>query len=72
MVICFVIIVIALLVIVRKSRNNGSDNYLSVGMILGVSLGLLLSNLFVTSNTGLLLCLGMFTDEAIGASIKKK
>lgn len=66
----FIIIGISVAVIIVNSNKN-KETYISEGMCLGMSFGLLLSNLFSSEHMGLSLSLGMLIREAIGSFIKK-
>lgn len=66
----FVIMGVAVVIVIVNSKKN-KKNYITEGMILGMSFGLMISNYF-NGNMGLGLSLGMLIGEAIGSFVKKK
>lgn len=66
----FVIMGISVAIIIVNSNKN-KEAYISEGMCLGMSFGLLLGTSFGNEHTGLFLSLGMLIGEAIGSFIKK-
>lgn len=66
----FIIMGISVALICVNTKKN-KDNYLTYGMIYGVSFGLLLATSF-KFNLGLGVSLGMLVGEAVGSFIKRK
>ena len=66
----FIIIGISVAVIIVNSNKN-KETYISEGMCLGMSFGLLLGTSFGNEHIGLFLSLGMLIGEAIGSFIIK-
>ncbi len=66
----FVVMGVAVVIVIVNSKKN-KKNYITEGMILGMSFGLMISNCF-DGNMGLGLSLGMLIGEAIGSFVKKK
>ena len=67
----FIIMGVSVVVVCINFKKN-KKNYLTEGMCLGMSFGLMFSNLFETNQTSLCLGLGMLLGEAIGSCIKRK
>ena len=67
----FIIMGVSVIVVCINFKKN-KKNYLTEGMCLGMSFGLMFSNLFETNQTSLCLGLGMLVGEAIGSCIKRK
>lgn len=67
----FIIMGVSVIVVCINVKKN-KKNYLTEGMCLGMSFGLMFSNLFETNQTSLCLGLGMLLGEAIGSCIKRK
>ena len=68
----FIIIGISVaVIIVNNNKNKNKESYISEGMCLGMSFGLLLGSSFAIEHLGIFLSLGMLVGEAIGSYIKK-
>ena len=68
----FIIIGICVAIIVVNNRKNkNKESYISEGMCLGMSFGLLVGASFRSEHLGMFLSLGMLVGEAIGSSLKK-
>ena len=65
----FIIIGICVVIIVVNNRKNkNKESYISEGMCLGMSFGLLIGASFSSEHLGMFLSLGMLVCEAIGSS----
>ena len=67
----FIIMGVSILVVFINAKKN-KKNYLTEGMCLGMSFGLMFNNLLDGNQTSLCLGLGMLVGEAIGSCIKRK
>lgn len=66
----FIIIGISFAIIAVNSKKT-KENYISEGMCLGISFGLLVSTLIPNEYMGMCLSIGMIIGEAVGSYIKK-
>lgn len=67
----FIIMGISIIVVCINFKKN-KKNYLTEGMCLGMSFGLMFNNLLDGNQASLCLGLGMLVGEAIGSCIKRK
>ncbi|MGN0973589.1 MAG: hypothetical protein ACI4OT_02475 [Bacilli bacterium] len=71
----FIIMGISIAIIVvncnKENKKSEKGTYINEGMCIGMSIGLLLGNLFDDGHLGIFLGLGMLIGEAIGSGIKK-
>ena len=67
----FIIMGVSVAVVFINVKKN-KKNYLTEGMCLGMSFGLMFNNLLDGNQASLCLGLGMLVGEAIGSCIKRK
>ena len=67
----FIIMGVSVIVVCINFKKN-KKNYLTEGMCLGMSFGLMFNNLLDGNQASLCLGLGMLLGEAIGSCIKRK
>ena len=67
----FIIMGVSVIVVCINFKKN-KKNYLTEGMCLGMSFGLMFNNLLDGNQASLCLGLGMLVGEAIGSCIKRK
>ena len=67
----FIVIGISIIIIMVNKKNKGKESYISEGMCLGMSFGLLVGTLFSNKYLGMSISLGMLIGETIGSYIKK-